>query len=53
MYKNNIISFKERIINVVTENAILYYENLVKYDYLLCSEAFNLKYDDSINSILN
>lgn len=45
MDKNNIISFKERIINVVTENAILYYENLVKYDYLLCSEAFNIKYN--------
>lgn len=38
------ISFKERVKNVAIENALLYKENFMKYEYLVCSEAFEKGY---------
>lgn len=38
------IPFKERVKNIAIENAPLYEENFIKYEYLVCSEAFEQKY---------
>ncbi len=34
------LSFKERVKNIAIENVPLYEENFMKYEYLVCSEAF-------------
>lgn len=39
-----IVSFKERVKNEAIANASLYQSNLIDYEYLVCSEAFNNGY---------
>ncbi|MCM1184764.1 MAG: PBECR4 domain-containing protein [Roseburia sp.] len=34
-------SFKERVKNAAIANASIYEENFVKYNYLVCSQAYN------------
>lgn len=38
------VSFKERVKNEAIDNARLYEENFINYEYLICSEAFDNLY---------